>query len=132
MAKKEPVEAISYVLRVYDTETKADTGKDSEALYVTSSTNPTIDNSHKINDVYTINRKYYYRIESNEPVSGIEIDALVFGQPHKRPASEYVKEPAEAMEALRELGIGPSDYDKLVLDIEGPSWLRQTSWRRDL
>jgi len=65
-------------------------------------------------------------------VSGIGIDALVFGQPHKKPASEYVKEPAEAMEALRELGIGPSDYDKVVLDIEGPSWLRQTSWRLDL
>ena len=74
MAKKEPVEATGYVLKVYNTETKADAGKDSEALYVTSSTNPTIDNSNKINNVYTINRKYYYRIESNEPVSGIEID----------------------------------------------------------
>ena len=61
-------------MKVYDTETKADTGKDSDALYVVSSTDPTVSNANKINDVYVINKKYYYRIESNEPVNGIEID----------------------------------------------------------
>ena len=74
MALNQPTTPTSYVLKVYDTETKADTGKDSDALLVISSTDPTISNSSKINEVFVINRKYYYRIESNEPVRGIEID----------------------------------------------------------
>ena len=74
MALNEPTTPTSYVLKIYDTETKADTGKDSDALLVVSSTDPTVDNSSKINDIYTINRIYYYRIEANEPVRGIEID----------------------------------------------------------
>ena len=69
-----PVEPTKYVIKVYDTEAKADTGKESDALYVLSSTNPTIDSSSKIGDSYTINRKYWYLIEANEPVKGIEID----------------------------------------------------------
>ena len=74
MALNQPTTSANYVLKVYNTEAKADRGKDTEALLVVSSSDPTIDNSTKINDTYTINRKYYYRIESNEPVDGIEID----------------------------------------------------------
>ena len=53
-----PVQPTKYVIKVYDTEAKADTGKESDALYVISSTDPTIDNTTKIGDSYTINRKY--------------------------------------------------------------------------
>ena len=60
MALNQPTTSANYVLKVYNTEAKADRGKDTEALLVVSSSDPTIDNSTKINDTYTINRKYYY------------------------------------------------------------------------
>ena len=61
MALNQPTTATKYVMKVYDTETKADTGKDSDALYVVSSPDPTVSNANKINDVYVINKRYYYR-----------------------------------------------------------------------
>jgi hypothetical protein len=74
MTLRQPITPTRYVLKIYNTESKADNGKDTDALLVLSSTDPTVDNSTKINDIYTINRKYYYRIEANEPISGIEVD----------------------------------------------------------
>ena len=56
--------------------------------------------------------------EKLSEVSGVRIESLIFAQPHKRSKSEYVKEPAEALDALEDLGIRPSEYGKLVLTLK--------------
>ena len=55
-------------------------------------------------------------VEKLSKATGINIVALVRAHVHSE-TTEYVKEPREAMEALRDLGIEPSDYDNVILDI---------------
>jgi len=69
------IDSTDYVMKVYDTLALAEAGLDSTALHVTSSSDPTIKTYRQTSaDHYFTFQRYYYRIESPEPVKGMFID----------------------------------------------------------